>query len=625
MLMELRVEKGIRGLSLIALGLISFSLLACNQLQRPEIEPFYSVTTPPPAQELRWSNGKTPGGSDPARAAAPPETDLIRAIYEGLTDLDSRTLAPVPAAASSWRSSKDLRTWTFQLRNEAKWSNGEQVTAHDFVRSWKRLVDLGERTANNHLFQNISGMNTWDTTSDRPGGESVDFLVSAPESEERSVRPSANSAQSEPSASPSPSEVGTGISQPGQETKPAGKNAEKKFGVVAIDDHTLRVELNSPDKDFPKLVANPVFHPIFGDGANFETSPLDAQAPTNGAFRITDVGQSSITLEKSETYWKKDSVALSRVRLVAADTAEAALEAYRNGEVDVVTNVGFEPVGVKLLAPFDDFRRTPHNAVNFYEVNTTRHPFADRRIRQALALAIDREKLAVGDLQGTTQPAYAFSPLLKKRTATLSHDVKKANDLLENAGYPGGIGFPPIRLVINRNDVQQRVAASVTRMWKQYLNLDSVIIVKETSEMDEVRRIGDFDLIRRGVVLPTNDELVNLVAIHGSTKKIRIVDLKEKLETPTDLGTGSKNLNTNEDSPEPSEEADLEENSQVLPDAVDEALFEMTAIPLYFPTSYSLVKPYIRGFELNGLDAPSLKEVSIDNDWQPGAAKRESY
>ena len=617
--MNVRFEGKItmRGLTLACLTFILFSATACDQIQRPRIEPFYSVTAPPPVQELRWSNGKSPASADPARAAAPPETDLVRAIYEGLTELNSRTLEPVPAAALSWKSSKDLRTWTFQLRRDAKWSNGEPVTARDFVRSWKRLVDLGERTVNNHLFQNIVGMRTWDRKDDRPGGESIDFLMSAP-APSTPTPPDPNSGQG---LSSRPDVVLIPVPPPppsrsrSADGTPAGAGqTEKGIAVQAVDDHTLRVELYSPDRDFPKLVANTIFRPIHSDNAG-EASAIDPKTPTNGAFRITDVSEGSITLEKSDTYWKKDSVALSKVSLVATGSAEEALKAYRNGEVDAVTNVSFEPVAVKLLAPFDDFRRTAHNAVNFYEVNTARPPFSDRRVRQALALAIDREKLALGDLQGTTQPAYSFSPLLRKRAEALTHDTKKASELLENAGYPRGEGFPPIRLVINRNDVQQRVAASVTRMWKQFLNIDSVIIVKETSEMDGVRLTGDFDLIRRGIVLPTNNELVNLMAFRGSSLE----------QQPTSVGQDDTAPEASPDesgSVERSEglkgTADGEEEiSAASTSAADDAFFEMTAIPLYFPTSYALVKPYILGFELNGLDAPSLIEVSIDNDWQP--------
>src|SRR5438874_12628695 len=95
---------------------LSVLLSACADIQRPAPEPFYAETAPPAKQEFRWSNGRAPKSFDPARAAAAPETDIVRSLFEGLTDIDPHTLKEVPAAAEKWTSSPDLRVWTFSLR-----------------------------------------------------------------------------------------------------------------------------------------------------------------------------------------------------------------------------------------------------------------------------------------------------------------------------------------------------------------------------------------------------------------------------------------------------------------------------------------------------------------------------
>jgi oligopeptide transport system substrate-binding protein len=602
----------------LSAAILSVCLTACNQIQRPTIEPFYANTSPPRVQELRWTNGKSPKSLDPARAVAPPETDLVRATYEGLTELDSQTLDAVPAVATGWESTKDLRTWTFHLRRGAKWSNGEAVTARDFVRSWKRLIELGGSASNSYLFQHIVGMNTWKKEGERPAGE-VDFLRTLPSNS--ALRPASPAPPDLSSSGPELTFVPPPPSPPlasrhSNVGKAITRDTNEQFGVIALDDQTLLVKLSVPDKDFPKLVANPIFRPIFGSGTNFQGEPLDLTAPTNGPFVLTDVGEGSITLEKSDTYWNRDSISLAKIRMTAADTAEAALRAYRRGETDVVTNVIFEPVAVKLLAPYDDFRRMSHNALNFYEINTGRPPFDDRRVRQALSLSIDREKLADGDLQGTTQPAYAFSPL-SGRGQNAMHDVKRALELLEKAGYPRGDGFPTLKLVINRNDVQQRIASSVARMWKQNLNINSEVLVKETSEMQNIRDSGDFDLMRRGVVLSSNDEIVNLAAIN---RRIEI-EVDDNLSHGSDVANSSKTIYGDRNAKDASNASADPEKTPEWSNVSDQALYEMTAIPLYFPTSYSLIKPYVRGFEINGLDAPSLARVSLDNEWQAGPSQ----
>src|SRR5436309_7710415 len=105
---------------------------------------YYGKVITPRAQEFRWSNGGLPQTFDPAFAAAPPDTDAVRALFEGLTDYDARTLKPVPAIATHWESSENGRVWTFYLREDARWSSGETVTAVDFVRSWQRTLKLGD-------------------------------------------------------------------------------------------------------------------------------------------------------------------------------------------------------------------------------------------------------------------------------------------------------------------------------------------------------------------------------------------------------------------------------------------------------------------------------------------------
>ncbi|MEQ1603459.1 MAG: peptide ABC transporter substrate-binding protein [Pyrinomonadaceae bacterium] len=613
--------KFVRLGSTVLVALFALILAGCAELQQPKVEPFFAQTVPPPKQELRWSNGKAPKSLDPAKAAAEPETDIVRAAYEGLTDLDSKSLREIPGVAEKWESSDDLKTWTFHLRKDARWSNNERVTAKDFVASWKRLAAMQDKISTAYLFQNIVGM---EAKTETDNGVPSDFLQPVPS--ESTVRgETISGAEMVPKTQmvlPQPTTKPAETPQtPVAKTTPT----PPKFGVEAVDESILKISLILPDKDFPKLVANPIFRPLYGD-AGADGPRLDPATVTNGAFKITKIGDDGILLERSDSYWNRKAIALERVRFVAASSAESALNAYKNGDVDVITNASFEPLALKLLAPYEDFRRTAHSALNFYEFNETKAPYTDRRVREALAISIDRAKLTDGDLEGMNQPAYSFFPLGETRKEALAIDTVKAKQLLEKAGFPDGEGFPPIRLVINRNDIQHRVARSVARMWKQNLNIDTVITVKETSEIEEIKKNGDYDLVRRGVVLPANDELVNIESILGSAER-------EVLKTPTDTRIDADRLleeqKLSESGPMPDGESaenldgqppvEPEKERSILNEA--DVIYELKVIPLYFPTSYSLVKPYIRGFEMNALDAHSLKEVSIDNNWQPRAAR----
>lgn len=573
-----------------------------------------------------------PKSFDPARASAPPETDIVRAVYEGLTEIEPKTLKPVAAAAINWKSTDDYKTWTFNLRRNAKWSNGETVTANDFVRSWKRLARLGREVSHHELLDNIVGLKIKENEIRSTGGD-VNFDVSSNKISEQSSlilnnQSNTNIGNNNQTERTSEGEKETGLLEKTNQNHKTGKKAA--LGVEAVDNYTLKVLLVNPDKDFPVLIAHPMFSPILGDGKNFESEKINADIVTNGAFRISSVGQDGITLDRAENYWNAGEVELERVRFVSTENAEKALEAYRAGEVDAVTNAEFEPLALKLLTPFEDFRRTTHSALNFYEFNRTNPPFDDRRVREALAISVERERLTEGEMEDAAKPALSFLPYHKEQSTGLIEDPSRAKELLTEAGFPDGENFPQVRLLINRNNIQQKIARSVAKMWKQHLNINTEITVKEPFELDIAREANEFDAIRRGVVLPTSNETANMLKIFPvkkiketqSNKNLPIRENESNIEIEKDEKSNLKMPNNDESSDNLPLSPEDEENGEFL--TADKAIFEFPAIPLYFSTSYSLIKPYVQGFEINTLDAPSLKAVKIDNDWQPKKANGES-
>lgn len=568
---------------------------SCTQIKAPDAEPFFAETKAPKAQELRWSNGRSPRTLDPAQAAAAPETDITRALFEGLTELDPRSLEAVPAVAAKWEHSDDLRVWTFHLRDDAVWSNGERVTAGDFVASWKRLRELGEKTAHRDLLLNLKGFAK--TPHPEPAAANSPEHARGETAERR----------------PDPSPETTSNSSVAAANSSGVVVPPDTLRVTAEDETTLRVELVHPDPDFPKLVAHPIFRPVFG-GTFQEKDPVPEALVTNGPFKIGDVRTGLLTLDRSDSYWDRDAVKLDRVTFVAAQTPETALEAYREGDVDAVTNAEFSATALKLLTPYEDFRRNPHSALNLYEFNLNNEPFNDRRVRKALAMAIQREKLSESELGGTSWPADTFLPFGTDKETRISQDVTTARNLLDEAGFPGGEGFPVIRLLINRNDTQQRVAKAVAEMWKQNLNVLTEIIVKDNAELQQIKTAGDYDLVRRGIVLPTADETANFIAIFHS-------DGSETSEQPMP-GEGDPKAEFRTRTPAADLKADGSaaapaESAKKFILSESSALYEVKAIPLYFPTAYSLVKPYVKGFDSNVLDSPSIKDVSIDENWRP--------
>jgi ABC-type oligopeptide transport system substrate-binding subunit len=499
---------------------------------------FYGKVVTPKAQEFRWSNGGLPQTFDPAFAAAPPDTDAVRALFEGLTDYDPKTLAPVPAVATRWESSNDGRVWTFYLRENARWSNGETVTADDFVRSWERTLKIGPLAPHTELLSNIEG------------------------------------------ATPSLATPHT-------------------FGARAINEHVLQVTLQHADSSFPALVAHPVFRPVKVANAESTTRLESHELISNGAFHLLGTENNQVQLERAKTYWDDASVALDRVTFVNTSNAEDALSAYKAGEIDAITNAPFEPLALKLLTPYKDFHRSTFGALTYYAFNTAHAPFDDVRVREALAFAIDRERVSRDDLGGATEPAGKFLPdamagdePVVNRAGLLEHDVDKARDLLAEAGYPNGEKFPVIKLLINRNEQQRIVAQSIAAMWRVALNVETEIVVRNWDEYEAAIRNGEYDIVRRGIVMQSTSELVNLRMLFE--------------RDPRPLPSASP---VAEPSPSPQPTIAVETETQALKD--------VKAVPIYFASSYSLVKPYVSGFDSNVLDAPSLKKTRIATNWTP--------
>lgn len=591
---------------------------------------YYGRVNVPARQEFRWSDGGLPQIFDPALAAAPPDTDVVRAMFEGLTEYDPQTLTPVSGVAMRWESGAEDREWTFHLRQDARWSNGAPVTARDFVRSWQRTLELGDRAPHAKLLANLEGAQVKATTQATP----------APPAKQDENPAGETARAAEPQASASP--------------------AKNELGVEAVNDFTLKVRLQRPDKNFPALVAHPVFRPVYepegaksveqgntGAQAAPESAGDDAAAKqktdaspiiSNGAFNLSAQAADGVVLERADSYWNAKIVSLERVRFVASTDAEAALSAYRAGEVDAVTNANIEPLAMKLLAPYKDFRRATFGALTFYDLNTTRPPFDDTRVRQALSLAIDRRRLSGDTLGGATVAAEKFLPSTgtgdeetadakdqgasdKSASKATSFDAERARSLLAEAGFPGGVRFPRIRLLVNRNEQHRAVAVAIAAMWRSVLGIETEIVLRNWDEYEMALRTGDYDVARRSIVMQTVDEESNMLAMFDPER----LKFGTVAESSGDTGSEANASPTPNAEPRRSDAVAGEERAASTsalntPQPIlteQQALKELPAIPIYFASSYALVKPYVAGFDANLLDAPSLQHVRIETNWQP--------
>jgi oligopeptide transport system substrate-binding protein len=382
------------------------------------------------------------------------------------------------------------------------------------------------------------------------------------------------------------------------------------------------VRLQQPDENFPSLVAHPVFRPVHSLKGLPEA---ESALVSNGAFELVKADRSGVVLERAKNYWDAQTVNLQRVQFIDARDTESALAAYRAGEVDAVSNAGFEPLALKLLAPYKDFRRATFGALTYYSFNIERAPFNDVRVREALAISIDRDRISEDKMEGATEPAKKFLPVqmpAEKREggdeglASLEHDAARAKRLLAEAGFPGGANFPRIRLLVNRNEQQRMLAQSVAAMWKNVLGVETEVVMKNWDEYEAAVRAGDYDVVRRGIVMQTMDEATNMRLIFEQEEAADVAEPGNNNETPESTVEAERSGTAKPaDDAKPTVEERLPVPQRIVSE--EQALRELPAIPIYFASSYALVKPYVVGFDANLLDAPSLKHVKINTNWQP--------
>lgn len=682
-----------------AMLVIVLALFNAGCFSSEQGETFYGRVAVRPKQELRWSDGGLPRTFDPALAAAAPDTDVVRALFEGLTEYDARTLATKPAAAERWESSEDNRVWTFHLRANARWSNGDPLVAADFVRAWERAIRLGERVPHRAL---LAGLQAPTSTSE--GASSLTRQVEVEKETDEKIakqsNPDETATNSEPRnnsesrATPTPERGAplnrqTHLQSKANASVLQGLKKESAFGAEAISMFVLRVRLARPDPNFPTLVAHTLFRPLHAANLKAEV-PIESPSLTtsifdktqrkadeatnklastdqtlesginqniiessagqmfvnpqlsNGAFQLANRSASEVVLTRANTYWNRGAVKLEAVRFMPTTNLETTLAQYRAGEIDVISNAPFEPLTIKLLAPHEDFRRTTFGALNYYVFNRSVAPFDDRRVREAFALAVDRGRLARDVLGGATEAAQEFLPLEtrvrvegnkdKDAPVVLRTNQQRARQLFAEAGYKQGTDFPVVRLLINRSATHRSVAQAVAAMWRDTLGVKTELIIKDWRDYETALASGDFTIARRSIVMQTPDEQRILEAMFDNTQRESLpnedvtLDLSATTSNPanTDSSPADVNIagNIQSAAAPPAPSSNTNPTQLRAPPTVvshEQAMRELPGIPLYFASSFALVKPYVFDFEQNLLDAPSLKSVSINQDWTPSS------
>ena len=435
-----------------------------------------TTTTTTGGLDLAVQIGPDPETVDPALNTAIDASNVILHAFETLLTFDENNDI-VPGQAESFDVSDDGLTYTFHLRDGLKWSDGSDFTAEDFVYSWKRLAD--PMTAAPYAADMLSMVKGYDEAA---AGD-IDAL-----------------------------------------------------GVSAPDAKTLVVELSSPCVYFDKIITHASMAPVKKDvvDANGDQWALAPETYiSNGPLKMIEwVPGSHMTFAKNENYWNADKVTLNSLKFVLMEDSNAAYSAYQTGEVQMIKDIPTEEIPSLQDSP--DYHLDPRLATSYTIFNTQKAPFDDAKVRMALSLAVDREYVANTLMIGTVAPATnfvgpgisdaeagsSFEEVTRKNNGgdffnvnNYEADLEKAKELLAEAGYPNGEGFPIIEYMTNDAGYNKPVAEYLQSAWKD-LGITMDIKIVEWSTFTPTRRAGDFEICRGGWVYDYDDpsNMLNLLA-----------------------------------------------------------------------------------------------------------------
>ncbi len=482
-----------------------------------------------------------PESLDPQLARTTQAADVLRDLGEGLAGY-SPTGELVPAGAISWTSAEDALSYRFELRREARWSNGDPVTASDYVLGLQRLVDPA--TAAFYAGQLGSVLNA-----------------------EPILR---------------------------------GEMAPQSLGVEAIDDYTLEIRLERPTPYLVALLTHPSTFPVNASGLN-ERGEMNVNAGeliSNGAYVLEErTTNTLVQLRRNEQYWNNQNTAIDVVRHHVITEEMAELNRFRAGELHITSNVPPESFAQVKEEYGDQLHVYPYLGVYYYGFNLTKPPFKDNLpLRQALSMALDRETLVEKIIGRGEVPAYSFvppgidnyePPQFSYANLTQAERNSIARSLYAQAGY-GDDNPLRFELRYNTSDTHQRIALAAQSMWKDVLGAEVTLVNEEVRVMLQNIRDAEITQLFKSSWIGDFNDAQNFLGVvePGAPSNMPGYENEEYLEL---LRNAASNM-------------DLERRRLFLEEAERVMLADHPVIPVYFFVSKHLVSNDVVGWGDNLLD-----------------------
>lgn len=410
------------------------------------------ASSPKGKKILHFGNGAEPQDLDPHASTGVVEHRLYNTFFEGLITEDPKQ-KHIPGVAERWEISPDGLVYTFHLRANAKWSNGDPVTADDFVQSYKRILtpSLGAEYA--YMLWHVVG------AEDFYNKKITDF---------------------------------------------------SQTGFKALNPRTLQLTLRQPT---PFLLSTLAFYPWYPvhtptiakhGGLERKATPWTRveNFVSNGPFTLKEWRPNQkIVAARSANYWDRDNVKLDEIHFYPIELADTEERMFRTGQLDVTNEIPLSKIAVYQREQPTHIRIDPYSGIYFYRFNVKRKPFDDVRVRRALALSIDRESLVKNVTQAGEVPAYNIVPPNMAGYVsqhTLKGDLAEAKRLLAEAGFPNGQGFPKAELLYNTLEKHRIIAEALQQMWRRNLGIDITLYNQEWKVYMDAQHSKNFQFQRAG-------------------------------------------------------------------------------------------------------------------------------
>src|SRR5215470_649555 len=500
---------------------------------------------------LRRGNGADPQTLDPHKLEGVPEFNITADLFEGLTTYGPDAKV-VPGAAESWDISDDGKVYTFHLRKDGKWSNGDPLKADDFVYSLRRAVDPVTASPYSYILEPI--VNAAEIT----GGKEPDLT---------------------------------------------------KLGVKALDDYTVQITLTQPTAHFLQLMRHNISFPV--NKAVVEKFGKDWTKPenmvSNGAYKLADwTPQASLIMVKNPNFHDAASVKLDKVVYYPTEDIPEEFKRFRAGELDVTNEVPNDQVPNIKKEFKAEFHNEPYLGTYYYVINLTREPLGkSAQLREALALAINRDIIVGKITQAGEVPAYSWVPpgLPGYEQQTLDFKSMKqaerealAKKLYKEAGY--GPDKPlKLEILYNTSDNHKKIAVAVQNMWKKVLGVDATLTNQEWKVYLNTRKTKSYDVARAAWIGDYMDPYTFLqmfVSTAGDQNDAGYNSAKYD----TDLDTAQKTV-------------DQGARFKLLQDAEKNFVNDYAMIPIYHYTTKHLVASKVKGWEFNLLDIHLERYIEV--------------